>query len=336
MTELYRHLGEYTDVPAGDIGVGAREIGFLFGQYKRSPTATSPACSPARASAGAARWCARRPPATARCSSSRRCCGARDSLEGDLRGLGSGNVAIYAIEKLRSWAQGGGLLGLQRRHPRRARHRPRDASSSSRKWSAGASRLRRATTRTRATWRAATSGTCPATWRCPAPRRTSSTARTRASWCATAASPSARAPTCRPRRTACRAVPRGRCRLRPRQGGQRRRRGHLGAGDAAERQPRLLELRAHRAKLDSDHDRHPPVHRDRRGVRCPGQLRGGRKHHRLHPRRQGGWHDLTAPRATRPSAVAAIHRPPTTRRCTSRSSGMAGRRMSRSRPRARC
>ena len=35
MIELHRHLGEYTDVPAGDIGVGAREIGFLFGQYKR-------------------------------------------------------------------------------------------------------------------------------------------------------------------------------------------------------------------------------------------------------------------------------------------------------------
>lgn len=35
MNELYRHLGEYTDVPAGDIGVGAREIGYLFGQYKR-------------------------------------------------------------------------------------------------------------------------------------------------------------------------------------------------------------------------------------------------------------------------------------------------------------
>jgi len=35
MTEMHRHLGEYTDVPAGDIGVGAREIGFLFGQYKR-------------------------------------------------------------------------------------------------------------------------------------------------------------------------------------------------------------------------------------------------------------------------------------------------------------
>jgi glutamate dehydrogenase (NADP+) len=35
MTELYRHIGEYTDVPAGDIGVGRREIGYLFGQYKR-------------------------------------------------------------------------------------------------------------------------------------------------------------------------------------------------------------------------------------------------------------------------------------------------------------
>lgn len=34
-TELYRHIGEYTDVPAGDIGVGGREIGYMFGQYKR-------------------------------------------------------------------------------------------------------------------------------------------------------------------------------------------------------------------------------------------------------------------------------------------------------------
>ncbi|UJX24152.1 NADP-specific glutamate dehydrogenase [Pseudoalteromonas sp. CF6-2] len=35
MTELYRHIGATTDVPAGDIGVGSREIGYLFGQYKR-------------------------------------------------------------------------------------------------------------------------------------------------------------------------------------------------------------------------------------------------------------------------------------------------------------
>lgn len=35
MTELYRHIGQDTDIPAGDIGVGAREIGYMFGQYKR-------------------------------------------------------------------------------------------------------------------------------------------------------------------------------------------------------------------------------------------------------------------------------------------------------------
>ena len=53
MTELFRHIGPDTDVPAGDIGVGGREIGFMFGQYKRL-TNSSPACSPARASTGAA------------------------------------------------------------------------------------------------------------------------------------------------------------------------------------------------------------------------------------------------------------------------------------------
>ena len=35
MTELYRYIGQFTDIPAGDIGVGAREVGYMFGQYKR-------------------------------------------------------------------------------------------------------------------------------------------------------------------------------------------------------------------------------------------------------------------------------------------------------------
>ncbi len=48
MSELYRHIGADTDVPAGDIGVGGREIGFLFGQYKNSPTNSHPS-SPAKA-----------------------------------------------------------------------------------------------------------------------------------------------------------------------------------------------------------------------------------------------------------------------------------------------
>lgn len=41
MTELYRHIGPQTDVPASDIGVGAREVGYLFGQYKRIMNETS-------------------------------------------------------------------------------------------------------------------------------------------------------------------------------------------------------------------------------------------------------------------------------------------------------
>ena len=35
MTELYRHIGQFVDCPAGDIGVGGREVGYMFGQYKR-------------------------------------------------------------------------------------------------------------------------------------------------------------------------------------------------------------------------------------------------------------------------------------------------------------
>lgn len=48
MTELYRHLGADTDVPAGDIGVGGREVGFMAGMMKSSPT-IPPASSPVRA-----------------------------------------------------------------------------------------------------------------------------------------------------------------------------------------------------------------------------------------------------------------------------------------------
>lgn len=35
MSELYRHIGDNTDVPAGDIGVSPKEVGYMFGQYKK-------------------------------------------------------------------------------------------------------------------------------------------------------------------------------------------------------------------------------------------------------------------------------------------------------------
>ncbi|WFR74568.1 Glu/Leu/Phe/Val dehydrogenase dimerization domain-containing protein [Prescottella defluvii] len=72
MTELQRHIGEYTDVPAGDIGVGGREIGYLFGQYKRLNNSYESGVLTGKGLTWAARWSARRPPATVRPTSSPR------------------------------------------------------------------------------------------------------------------------------------------------------------------------------------------------------------------------------------------------------------------------
>jgi glutamate dehydrogenase (NADP+) len=102
MLELSRHLGEYTDVPAGDIGVGTREIGYLFGQYKRITnryesgviTGKDPSWggSLVRKEAtgyGTAYFVAEALKASGR---------SFDGLECVVSG--SGNVAIYAIEKV--------------------------------------------------------------------------------------------------------------------------------------------------------------------------------------------------------------------------------------------
>ena len=73
MTELYRHLGEYTDVPAGDIGVGGREIGFMFGQYKRLTNRYEAAVLTGKGLAYGGSRPARRQPATARAISFKTC-----------------------------------------------------------------------------------------------------------------------------------------------------------------------------------------------------------------------------------------------------------------------
>jgi glutamate dehydrogenase (NADP+) len=102
MTELYRHLGEHTDVPAGDIGVGGREIGFLFGQYKRITNRYEAGVLTGKGlSYGGA---------LVRTEATGYGVGyfANEMLAADGEGLdgkrvsisGSGNVAVYAVEKV--------------------------------------------------------------------------------------------------------------------------------------------------------------------------------------------------------------------------------------------
>ncbi|MCO6559072.1 MAG: NADP-specific glutamate dehydrogenase [Bifidobacterium sp.] len=101
MTELQRHIGQFTDVPAGDINVGAREIGYMFGQYKRIRNEYSGVLtgkglefggSLARTEATGYGLCYY----TAAALRTLR----NDSFEGKTVVIsGSGNVAIFAIEK---------------------------------------------------------------------------------------------------------------------------------------------------------------------------------------------------------------------------------------------
>ncbi len=102
MTELYRHLGEHTDVPAGDIGVGGRELGYLFGQYKRITNRYESTVLTGKG----VHW------GGSRVRTEATGYGAvyfvremlkirRQSLEGKICVVsGSGNVAIYTMEKL--------------------------------------------------------------------------------------------------------------------------------------------------------------------------------------------------------------------------------------------
>ncbi len=101
MTELFRHIGPDTDVPAGDIGVGAREIGFLFGQYKRIRNEFTGVLTGKRLAWGGSLI---RPEATGygcvyfaeEMLKTR-----NESLAGKVCAVsGSGNVAQYTVEKL--------------------------------------------------------------------------------------------------------------------------------------------------------------------------------------------------------------------------------------------
>ena len=102
MTELYRHIGEYTDVPAGDIGVGAREIGFLFGQYKRITNRYESGVLTGKSPQWGGALVRREATGYGTVFFVEEMLRVRgQSLEGRTCVVsGSGNVAIYAIEKL--------------------------------------------------------------------------------------------------------------------------------------------------------------------------------------------------------------------------------------------
>jgi glutamate dehydrogenase (NADP+) len=101
MSELFRHIGPDTDVPAGDIGVGAREIGFLFGMYKKLRNEFSGVLTGKGLNWGGSLI---RPEATGYGSvyfAAEMLATRKESLEGKVCLVsGSGNVAQYTVEKL--------------------------------------------------------------------------------------------------------------------------------------------------------------------------------------------------------------------------------------------
>lgn len=101
MNELYRHLGEHTDVPAGDIGVGGREIGYLFGQYRKITNRHESGMFTGKGTAwGGAEVRTEATGYGAVFFAQEMLAVHGESLEGKRVGIsGSGNVAIYAIQK---------------------------------------------------------------------------------------------------------------------------------------------------------------------------------------------------------------------------------------------
>jgi len=104
MTEMYRHVGEFTDVPAGDIGVGTREVGYLFGQYKRITNRYESGVLTGKSPHWGGALVRREATGYGVVYFVEEMLKARgESIEGKTCVVsGSGNVAIYAIEKLQA------------------------------------------------------------------------------------------------------------------------------------------------------------------------------------------------------------------------------------------
>lgn len=101
MTELCKHIGPDTDIPAGDIGVGGREIGFLFGQYKRIRNEFTGALTGKGLSWGGSLIRTEATGYGATYFAQEMLATRGDSLEGKTCTVsGSGNVALYTVEKI--------------------------------------------------------------------------------------------------------------------------------------------------------------------------------------------------------------------------------------------
>ncbi len=273
MTELYRHIGPDTDVPAGDLGVGGREIGYMFGQYKRIRNEWSGVLTGKGLTYGGS---LARTEATGYglvyfVDEYLKCHG--DSFEGKTVAVhGSGNVAIYAIQKV---TQLGGKVvtacdtkgwvydpeGIDYQILEKIYAKKRSGHD------AGVSLKMYLEDRPQAEWH---DGDGRGVWTVP---------------CDIAL------PCARENGRGCqhahhhrgdRVPDEQRRGLLPGQGRQRRRCRDLRPRDEPERWPHLLDLRGGRRQARGHHARYLPRRRRRRqAVRRGGQLRRGRQHGRL-------------------------------------------------------
>jgi glutamate dehydrogenase (NADP+) len=275
MTELYRHLGEYTDVPAGDIGVGTREIGYLFGQYKRITNRYESGVLTGKGLLWGGAMVRTEATGYGTVYFVEEMLKARgDSIEGKTAVVsGSGNVAIYTIERSTSSAASRVLrlewLSTTRRIDLDVvkllkEVRGEGSTSTSSRPDAVVTGKTSGRSRELAMPSATEQRDLRQGREDPGRERLRGGGR--------------EAPTCRPPRRA-EDLPRCQDRLRsgqePPMPGSR----DLGARDAAERQSRLVDVRVQRSPPARDHGQHPPgLLRDRGRSSAPGELRGGRQH----------------------------------------------------------
>ena len=103
MTELYRHIGQFVDCPAGDIGVGAREVGYMFGQYRRLTNSFQGGMMTGKGLTYGGSLARKQATGYGLCYFTAEAlrCMRNDSFAGKKVVIsGSGNVAIYAAEKV--------------------------------------------------------------------------------------------------------------------------------------------------------------------------------------------------------------------------------------------